>query len=355
MRAAAVAVALVLVATVARADDDPRAQVEAAERGSADPDALFAAGRACEDKLLDPARALALYERILRETPDARVASAAERRAEHLRGELGAGGEHAAQAAALAKLVAEADRSDPERVIADGDALIAAAWPGAPDAALWLAEWLRRHARYADADARYQLVIARWPDAPQARLARRGAAGCALDAHDWDRAEALARGLPVADPADRGTRDELVAAAASGRWRDRIYTGAWLGLALSLAALLASLGEAILRGGRRWPNARPPIEVMFLSPIAALLVAVSFTAHRAIAPAVLRISLVGIALAWLSGSALDLLRARGRAVRARSLGHVAACIVGVVAIGYIAITRDGLLDLLVETVKFGPE
>ncbi|HEY6179646.1 MAG TPA: hypothetical protein VIX73_34565, partial [Kofleriaceae bacterium] len=39
----------------------------------ADPDVLFAAARACEDKLEDPGGALALYDRITGEHPSARV------------------------------------------------------------------------------------------------------------------------------------------------------------------------------------------------------------------------------------------------------------------------------------------
>src|SRR5262249_32993842 len=133
------------------------------------------------------------------------------------------------------------------------------------------------------------------------------------------------------------------------------YVAAWIALVLGFAALAGSLAEAALRGGLRLPSLRPPIEAMFLAPIAAVLIAVSFTAHRAVAPAVTRIALVGLGLAWLSGTALDAARARGRTVHFRAVLHVAACALGVVAIGYIAVTRDGLLDMLAETVKFGPE
>src|SRR5206468_10211992 len=107
--------------------------------------------------------------------------------------------------------------------------------------------------------------------------------------------------------------------------------------------------------GRRAPRARPPIEVMFLAPMAGVLVAVAFAAQRVIAPAVARITITGVALAWLSGAALDVLRTRGRATRARSLVHVAACVLGVLAIAYLSIVRDGLLDLVVETARYGPE
>jgi len=336
--------------------DDPVAlanAITAIERAPTTPglaDVLFAAGRACEDRLHDPARALAIYERIVRELPDAGITIAAGRRITQLAGVR----EHAQEAGELAQLVANADRLPRDEVVKRADALIAAPWPGAADAALWLADWLCRTSRFADAQPRYAQLLARWPGTQQSYLAQRNAAGCAIEAKDWARAEQLAAQLPALDEVDRAVRDDLLEAAARGRRREHLYTASWIGLLLAIGVLLASLADATLRGGRRRPALRPPIEVMFLAPVAAVVVAASFTAHRAIAPAVLRISVVGLALAWLSGAALDLLRVRGRAMRARSLVHVAACAIGVLAIGYIAMTRDGLLDMLAETVKFGP-
>ncbi|MBL0221005.1 MAG: hypothetical protein IPQ07_44940 [Myxococcales bacterium] len=58
--------------------------------------------------------------------------------------------------------------------------------------------------------------------------------------------------------------------------------------------------------------------------------------------------------AWLSGTTLDLLRARGRGVRIRSIVHALACGAGAIAIGYIAIVHGELLELLAETVQAGP-
>jgi len=242
-------------------------------------------------------------------------------------------------------------------VIRQGERLAEAAWPGAPRAALWLADWLRRSGRPGEAAARYGAVVARWPGRPEAREALRGAAGCALDEHDWARAEALAARLPAVEAAERGIRDEVLAAAASGRRRARWYVGAWLALAGTLAALIGSLVEAALRSppGRRRAVLRPPIEVAYLAPIAAVLIGVAFTAHRLIAPAVAAISAGGVALSWLSGAALEQLRVDGRARRLRTVGHIAACVIAVAALAYIALTRDGLVDALIETVRFGPD
>jgi hypothetical protein len=347
-------IVLVLIARAAHADlvgdlatDDPGkldAAVRAVEQGPADPVAVYEAARAADERLAQPARALALYERVLRERGDVAVAVKAEKRAMILRAEIGEA--HQAEATAFAKLVAEADRA-PD-VVARGDALGAAAWPGAPATLVWLAEWLRRHGRFDEAQARYAQVVTRWPDSREAVIARRGAAGAAVDARDWDRAEALARALPVSDEADRLTRSQLLHAASIGRLRTRLHVAAWIALVLAFVGLAGSLGFAAWRA-RRF-SLRPPIEVVYGAPIAAVLVLASFTAHRAIGPAVTRISLVGIVLAWISGAALEL-----RPGRCRALLHVVACALGVLGVAYIALTHDGLIDMLIETVRFGPD
>lgn len=344
----------------ALATEDPRAlaaavtAVERAPTTAALADALFAAARACEDRLRDPARALALYERILRELPDARVATAARRRAERLRAEVGAGGEHAREAAELADLIARADALVLPDVVARGHALATRDWAGAPDAALWLAEYLRRQRLFAEAQARYAAVVARWPGTAQARAAMRGGVGNAIDAGAWDRAERLAARLPAVEPADRILRDDLYAEIARGRLRARIHTAAWLALLGAIAGLLGSLADAMVRGGFRAPSPRPPFEVLFLGPVAIVLIAIGFTGNLTVAPAVAMIALGGLALSWVSGATLDLVRARGRAVRGRAVLHALACIFGAVALGYLTLVHDGLLDMLVETIKYGP-
>ncbi|MBS1123093.1 MAG: hypothetical protein H6Q90_5321 [Deltaproteobacteria bacterium] len=374
---ALVALALVLAASIAYADEAPldglvlveplgssdrravEAAVDAIEHAPAQTtdlaDALFAAARTCEDTLVDPARALALYDRIVRELPGARVWSAARRRASVLRAQLGSGGQHARDAMALAQLVAGANELAPDELVRRADELANAAWPGAPDAALWLAEWLRRTGRLDEAQARYAAVTTRWPDTPQAIAALRSGAGCALERHDWDRAEMLATRFPSVEPADRILRDDLLEAAARGRTRDRWYLIAWLAIAGALAALAGSLVEAALRGGRWRPSLRPPIEVLFLAPVGAVLVGVAFTAHPLIAPAVTTIVIGGLVLAWLSGAGLDVLRARGRVVRGRAILHVVACLIAVGALAYIVLTRGNLLDQVIETARFGPD
>lgn len=338
------------------ATDDPAAladAISAIERAPATrelADVLFAAGRACEDRLHDPARALAIYDRIVRELPDAGISIAAGRRIEQLGGIRG----HAREAAELAQLIAEADTLPRADVIARTDALVAAAWPGAVDAALWLGDWLCRTSQFAAGQARYAIVIERWPHSEQSRLAKRNATSCAIDGHDWDLAEQLVARLPGDGEVDRAVRDDLAAGIERGRLRDTLYAASWIGIALAVVLLLASLAEAMLRGGLRRPALRPPLEVLFLAPVAALIIVGSMASHFAVAPAVTRISLAGVAVTWVSGAVLDLLRARNRPVRVRAVVHAAACAIGVLSIGYIAVTNQGLIDMFEATMTHGP-
>ena len=340
-----------------------RADVERAvadiERAPADTpyldEAMREAARACEDVLADPARALAIYERILREFPHGSASRVARVRAKLLRDRVGANNAHAREAAELAQLVTSADRTAAPDLIRRADALAAADWPGAPDAALFIAEWLQRVGRTDEARARYAAIQAKWPGTPQALAAHRGAAGAAIVAHDWKRAEELARALPALDETDRVLREELFQRIERGRRFDFWYRVAWIMLVLSVIALGISLLDAALRGGWRRPSLKPPVEVLFLLPIGAVLVGVALTTHRAIAPAVTALCIGGLVLAWLSGITLELLRSHRRPVGIRGAVNVTLCLIAVASLVYIVLTHDDLLEMMIETVRFGPD
>jgi hypothetical protein len=341
------------------ASDDPAAlssAITAIERAPASPDLadeLFAAARACEDRLHDPARALALYDRIAREMPDARVAIAAVRRAATIRADVGANGEHAVRAKRLAELIANADVKPPAAVVAEATALANEPWPGAVDAQLFLAELLRRTGRHAEAQRAYARVVETWPESEQATIAIRGGAGNAIEARDWPLAIRLANALPIADPADAVLRDDLLAAVARGKFRARLYGAAWIALIVGAAFLLLSLVEAIVRA-RRAPSLRPPIEVLFLAPFGGLLVGIAYAQDMPVAPSVAVLTAGTLGMTWLSGAALDLARSTGRAVRARAFLHAFAAAMAALALGYISLVRAGLLDVIAETVRYGP-
>ncbi|MDQ3337877.1 MAG: hypothetical protein M4D80_22170 [Myxococcota bacterium] len=377
MRACVLIALALLLASAARADTKPtdglvlaerlgakaRADVERAvadiERAPADTayldEAMREAARACEDVLADPARALALYERILAEFPDGSASRVARVRARLLRDRVGTGNAHAKEAGDLAALVTSADDMPLAEVVRRAEALAALDWPGAPDAAFFLAEWLQRTGRLEDAQRRYAAIETKWPGTPQALAARRGGASVAIMAHAWSRAEALSRALPVADEADRVLREELLDRIERGRRFDFWYRVSWILLIGCVLALIASLAEAGLRGGWRRPSLKPPVEVYFLLPIGAVLVGVALTTHRAVAPAVFALSIGGLVLAWVSGITLELLRLHRRAIGVRAAINVMLCLVAVGALVYIVLTHDNLLDMMIETVRFGPD
>lgn len=257
-------------------------------------------------------------------------------------------------APALAELMQAADALPAADVEARALALGRDPGPAGAEATLWFAEWLRRHERFDAALARYAEVSARWPGTEPARVALRGSAGAALAAERFELAAAFARQLPADAAGDRILREDLLTAAARGQYRATWMTRAWLALAVILAALLASLLEAARRGGWRRPVLAPATEVVFLGPVLAVLVGVALTTHELIAPAVLTVSLGGLALAYVSGAALDTLRSRGRAVRARAMLHALLCMGGVACLLYITLMRHQLMDMVTETMDFGP-
>jgi len=340
-----VVVAWLLLAAAAPAEllrgldtDDPttlRDAVAAIERAPAGTpelaDVLFAAARACEDRLYDPARALALYDRILRELPDARVAVAANRRVEMLRDVRG----RERDAAELVELRALIDLLPAEEI----ERRVARLSARDSDALLVLAEWQCRGARYRDA----QRTFARVPGA-----GARGATACAIEAEDWPLARTLA--ARVTGP----ERDELLDAIGLGERRALLYRVSWVALVLGALLLLGSLAEATALGGVRLPSWRPPVGVVFLAPVGAIVIAAAYAIDSLVRPAVVALSVAGAATAWLSGITLDLLRLRGRPLRARAVVHVLLCAAIVISAGYIVMTRADLLDMLGETVRFGP-
>ena len=353
------------------------AEIEAAGAAGAEPaalaalpDALFLAARACEERLLDPARALALYERILARHADARVAVAAGRRARHLREQVGKTGGSTAEAQDFARLVAASDRLPLAQALRRADELAARTWGGAAEVLLWSAELVRRRGATTSSDPtidargdlveamrRYRLVMARFPGSAEAKLALRGLAGAAADARDWALTEELARQLPIASAADEVTREELLARAATGRATERWLTRAAVVLGACTLFFVASLLQLLGWRPRRQHlrTLRPPLEVAYLAPVAVVLIGAALTAHTSIAPAVSLICAGGLALSWLSGATLVEARRLQRSSRLRTALHLAAGALAALALAYLAVTGTGLLDLLIATVRLGPE
>jgi len=167
----ALAVAIVARASAAPIDDlassdrgAVAAAVTAIERGPSNADTLFAAARACEERLLDPSRAENLYEHVVDDYPDSNLAIPAKRRLEQLQRLLGADGEFEAQATTFALLVAHGDAMGVADVRALEWGLVHGSprWPGVLDSEMWLAEYLRERGHYDEAIEQYAGVQRRW-------------------------------------------------------------------------------------------------------------------------------------------------------------------------------------------------
>ncbi|RMH43926.1 MAG: hypothetical protein D6689_03785 [Deltaproteobacteria bacterium] len=316
-------------------------------------DAVYEAAKLYESRLGDPARALALYERLARDYPTSRLALAARRRADAVRADLGPDGGGARALARFNAIVQAYPQQGDAASIAAVDALLAEYpdWPGAPRAALWAARVCERSGDLACAARRYDDVARQWPDRPEAFEALRGAAEVAIARGDFATArDRIARMRDDGDSARlrarQAAQDRLDRAAAERRW----YRAAVAALALSLATLLASVRQAA--GSWRAALAalrRPPTEAIYLIPVAAALVAFALTGHEALAPATATILGIGIAAAWLSGAGLSVDRAPARAI-----AHAALSAIAVAAAIYIALHRTHLLELIARTVRFGP-
>jgi hypothetical protein len=82
---------------------------------------------------------------------------------------------------------------------------------------------------------------------------------------------------------------------------------------------------------------------------------VARTGNPLVADAVAAIAGVGIAVAWLSGALLEAARARrGGLTALRSVVQAVLAAVAVFAASYLAVDRDRMIDLVVETWKHGP-
>jgi tetratricopeptide (TPR) repeat protein len=308
-------------------------------------DALFELARLEEEKLADPAGAARDYRRLAHDYPDSRLAVRAQRRAEALGRELGPEGAAAGAAAEWGRIFyGFAARPRPETIRLVEDFLARHSdFPDAAQAIYWLATLLEGEGRTRDALARLREVETRFATSEWAPRAHTREGDLLLDAGDLDGAEAAFRTVGSA---------EGLARVAVWRWRARASIVAWVVVA---AAAVAGL-VAVRRGaGSFRPLLRAPFELLFLLPVVGILAAAALTENAVLGHAVEAICAGGLAAAWLSGAALEAARAAGRLGVRRVVAHVALTSAAVLAVCYIAVTREKLVDQLWETIRFGAD
>jgi hypothetical protein len=169
---------------------------------------------------------------------------------------------------------------------------------------------------------------------------------------EHDRAERTLRALdPPDDLARMAIVDELAdndTARTRARWAfiARVVLGACFLLAIVTLRRRAGSFRAAARA--LWP---PPLEVLYLVPVALVLGAVANTGNLLAARAVQLVLVGAVAITWLSGSSLQLARADDRSKSAIAHAFVAA--LATLALVYAAVMREQLLDVLVETWRSG--
>ena len=229
-------------------------------------------------------------------------------------------------------------------------------FPLADRARLWLGQACLDLGRLDDSLSWFAAVTG--ADDPTLRdRARVGQAAAHLARGDVDRAEHLDRQATAStDPAVRVAAETGLRRVRTARRRAHRAGWAALGLALLLGALLASarwtLGSwrSVARG-----LARPPVEVLYMAPVAALLALAAQTGERRIARAVTWLLGGALAVAWLSGAALVAVRARRPVGWRRAALHAVGAAAAALALLYLVLEREHLIDLVVATWRSGPE
>lgn len=244
---------------------------------------------------------------------------------------------------------------DPAAALAELEALVRAnpRYPRVTSAATAIA---RAHEMEGDAELglTWMRAAADAAGAEPGLRTRLELARMALRAGELDLARDELRALASLPGTDRAALADATDDLARARQRTWLRRGAAGLLALlvlgALVRLVRDLGtwRAALRR-----LARPPIEVLFALPIAALVAALAVTGNPLVARAIVTIVIAGIAVAWLSGVLVDVAREHGRLSRARLALHVSGVLVSVASIVFLAVERGGVIQLLVETWRGG--
>ena len=131
---------------------------------------------------------------------------------------------------------------------------------------------------------------------------------------------------------------------------------------VAIALLFAIGGLAIFLVRRRtgtWRAAvrqlvRPPVEVFYFVPIAAVLGLLATTGSPLVAKAVIAICASTAVIVWISGATLEAARRRGALHVRHVVVHALVAGVAIASAVYLSLDHARLLDLVVETWRTGP-
>lgn len=326
----------------ATATETAAAWVRLAERfpsTSVAPDALFLAAQQYEETLSRPEEALKLYQRLVERYPDSRLYKRAKTRAEQLVGNLRSGEKQYAAFLQIVKTTEAHSVARKERLekllsetpdFARADQVLYLLLDGA----------LRRDD--ATGEARYAVLVGRFPDSDFAAQGHKAYAEFLLRRGDFGRArqvfEALSRHKA---PLWRETAQAGLRAVSKAKTRRETVqvAGAVLGMAL--------LALGVRHRRHLWP---PPWEFFYYAPVGLFLLLVSSLAQgRVFVRALSMWVLCGSLLVWLFAAA-----SRTRAPRSLLWGLVWRGVLSVL-LCYWVVEQNGLWDFVVETLRNGPE
>lgn len=303
-------------------------------------DALFEAAVIAEERLKAPARAQQLYQEVVSHYPSNRLARRARTRAEVLGRGLQSG------IAPLRQYDEILARPRP-----DATAKMESLLSRHPDFALadralfWLGQRYGAAGQLDQAQATYRRLEQRFPKSVWARRAQGARADLLLARGHPFAARALYRELASApDPMIRAAGQEGL--EASLRWLVRALLAA-----LAAAYLLAYVARS-LRGLRAAPA---PLELLYYAPVALVFVLAAATEDRAIGWATAILAVGGAALCWLSAAATAVRLERGPLDLKERVARALALTLAILAMSYLAVLVTGLLDLVLETLRAGPD
>ena len=312
--------------------------VESADQDPAQAAAnLWRAAEIADKKLRDYERALALYDRLLREHPSARLARGAAVRRDYVARGVAGGAEPFRRFERVREDFATLDR----REARDEVRAIVKEFPSfalADEALLWLGDRAAEDGDAAEARERYRELTVRFPESALVAHAWAGIGRAAFDEGDYAAAEDAYRRIAATSVAgaDLVSRKEVERVQLHRIREERLYwVLGFLGLAAVAAA--ATVDPKRVRSATRAAAGR---ELLYAGPLLALLVLIAPSEGRFALAAVSAAGLgfLAVALIWADASRPALSRPALRAV-STAVGTLAGA-----AILYLVLYS---LDLLV--------
>jgi tetratricopeptide (TPR) repeat protein len=316
-------------------------------------DALYEAAALAEERLGDPERAARLYGELLARYPASRLVRRARARADFLARSLASGAE---PLRVYQEILAAYPRRPPAESLARMERLLAEHpdFVLADRALYWLGATYASAGRRADAERALGQLEARFPSSEYTPRGKRLRGELLLGGGHPLAARALYRELAAhADPTVRAAGEEGLREVRRAIVRWTLFVVGMAYLALFFVVELVLLRRSSRRGAPTRP--RLPTELVFYLPIAALFAVAAATEHRAIGLATGLIAAGGALLVWLTGARTTATLAAGPLSRGRRAGRAIAVGLAALALAYVAIQGTGLTDLVVETLRSGPE